>query len=254
MDDRESRAVGLLARQRVVIIGGLAAVVAVSWAYLLWMAHDMTTWSAPGGAMPAPGVGWTLVMWIVMMAAMMLPTAAPMIVMHARFQRGRDSRRSPAQLTGLFALGYGLAWTGYALLATAAQVGLQRSAALHPMTMALTGRTGQAAVLVGAGLFQLSPLKNACLRQCRSPIGFFMTAWREGRSGALAMGVHHGSVCVGCCWALMALLFVVGTMNMLWVAGLTLFVLLEKIGPWQKLVTWATGLSLLGAGVWMLAA
>ena len=120
--------------------------------------------------------------------------------------------------------------------------------------MKLTSPAAQGSVLLLAGAFQLTPLKNACLSHCRTPVGFFMSAWRDGRSGALAMGLHHGLFCIGCCWALMALMFVVGSMNLLWIAGLTAFVLLEKLGPFPRLVNRASGLALIAAGVWLLVA
>lgn len=243
------QAVALLARQRLLVVGSLVAVVAMSWAYLFWLAQDMSSFETAAGAMHAPGFSWTLIMWVVMMTAMMLPTAGPMIVMHARFQLGHAPDRSPAPFTGLFALGYVAAWTGYSAIAAAAQMGLQDAAQMHPMAMALTSTPAAAAVLVVAGAFQLSPLKNACLSQCRSPIGFFMTAWRGGYSGALSMGLRHGTFCVACCWALMAVMFVVGTMNMVWILVLTVFMLLEKVAPRPKLVTRGCGIALIFAGV-----
>lgn len=246
------RAGGLPARQRFVIVGGLVVVIAVSWAYLLWLARDMSTWAAAGQTMHAPGFAWTVVMWVVMMAAMMFPTALPMIVMHARFQRGHTPGRSATPYTTLFAAGYGVAWTGYAAVAAVVQVELESAAAMHPMAMALTSAPASAAVLIAAGVFQFTSLKNSCLSRCRSPIGYFMTKWRDGLGGALRMGVHNGSYCVVCCAALMALMFVVGTMNMLWVALLTVFMLVEKIGPRPKLVTRGSGLALVAAGVLML--
>lgn len=246
------RAGELLTRQRVVIAGGLALVVAVSWAYLLSLAREMSVWHAASSAMHAPGFAWTLVMWVVMVAAMMLPTAFPTILMHARFQRGRDATRSPAPFSGLFAAGYVVAWSGYAAIAAALQIALQHAAALHPVAMSLTSGPASASVLMLAGVFQLSPLKNACLRRCRTPIGFFMTAWRDGLGGALVMGVHNGAYCVACCFALMALMFVVGTMNLLWLAVLTAFMLLEKVGPSPKLVTRGSAVALIAAGAWFL--
>jgi predicted metal-binding membrane protein len=251
----------LLLSQRVLLTGGLAAVVAVSWAFLFWMAHDMASMplraTQPGvnaGAMHGMGVGGLFAMWVVMMGAMMLPTAAPMAMLHARFQRGRRPDRSPVARTALFALGYLAAWSGFALLATAAQVELQRIALMHPLAMKLTSAPVAGVVLIVAGAFQLTPLKDACLMQCRTPLGFFMTRWRDGPGGAFSMGLHHGTFCVGCCWALMALMFVVGTMNMLWVGLLTAFVLLEKLGPSHSLVPKLSGLGLIAAGALLLAA
>lgn len=233
----------LLLRQRVQLAAGLVAICAVSWAYLAWMNQHMHMSPA-----------WVFVMWIVMMTAMMLPTAAPMVAIYARFQRGRAPERSPVPESALFAGGYLVAWAAWSGLAAALQIGLTRAAALHPMAMKLESPAAQGSVLLLAGVFQLTPLKNACLSHCRSPVGFFMTSWREGRGGALVMGLSHGLFCIGCCWALMALMFAVGCMNMLWIAGLTGFVLLEKLGPFPRLVNRASGLTLIAAGAWLLLA
>ncbi|MGE0484907.1 MAG: DUF2182 domain-containing protein [Gammaproteobacteria bacterium] len=249
----------LLLHQRVLLAGGLAAIVAASWAYLWAMAGDMAastrhalhTGAGLAGSHDA-GISAILVMWLVMVGAMMLPTAAPMTFIHARFQRGREHSRSPAPYSALFALGYLAAWSVFAIVATALQVGLEHLALLDGMGMSLTSAPLAGGVLIGAGLFQWSRFKDACLTQCRTPVGFFMGFWREGHGGALAMGLHHGLYCVGCCWALMAVMFVVGTMNMLWIALLTAAMLFEKLGPAGDRVGQLIGVALVAAGGWLL--
>jgi predicted metal-binding membrane protein len=160
--------------------------------------------------------------------------------------------RSPAPYSALFALGYLAAWSAFALAATALQAGLERLALLDRAGMSLTSSSLAGTVLIAAGLFQWSRFKDACLTQCRTPVGFFMGFWREGHGGALAMGLHHGLYCVGCCWALMAVMFVVGTMNMLWIAILTAAMLFEKLGPAGDAVGRVIGAALVLAGGWQL--
>ena len=170
------------------------------------------------------------VMWLVMMVAMMVPSATPMLLMFATIVRQRRQRQQPAVPTGVFLLGYLLVWAGYSALATFAQWGLHSAALLSPMMMTTSGRLG-GALLIVAGLFQFTPLKSLCLSRCRSPLGFLTTEWREGVRGALIMGIKHGGYCVTCCWSLMALLFVAGVMNLLWVVAIAALVLLEKVTP-----------------------
>ncbi len=227
-----------LRRDRSIIGAGLLLVVALGWAYLLVMARDMGAMDASMG-MPSlrPWTGTefalTFVMWAVMMVAMMVPSASPMVLMVGATVR-RRSERSPAVEVALFVLGYLAIWTAFSALATLAQWGLHSAALLSPM-LATTSAVAGGLLLVGAGIFQWTPLKQACLHHCRTPLGFVMTRWREGRGGAFAMGLDHGAYCVGCCWILMALLFVGGVMNLAWVAAIAAFVLLEKVvpaGPW----------------------
>ena len=152
--------------------------------------------------------------------------------------------------TGQFLLGYLAVWTGFSVLATVAQWGLLTAALVSPM-MASTSNVLGAGLLLMAGLFQFSHLKYACLAHCRSPIGFFATEWREGSWGAFKMGLKHGGYCLVCCWALMALLFAFGVMNLLWVAGLSLLVLLEKVAPFERLVSKIAGLVFIGWAAWL---
>lgn len=187
------------------------------------------------------------VMWGVMMVAMMLPSAAPMILLHARIDRTPSSGRRLAHSL-IFACAYLLVWTGFSAFATLAQALLIDLGLLSAASLAVGDRTLAAALLVVAALYQLSPAKAACLDQCRSPIHFVMRYWSPGVAGALRLGLAHGLACVGCCWGLMLLLFVAGVMNLAWVAAVAAIVLAEKLVPakWQasKLIA---GLLLAGA-------
>ena len=160
----------------------------------------------------------------------------------------RREREDPVVPTAVFLLGYLLVWTGFSALATLAQWGLHSAALLSPMMVSTSSVMG-GVLLLAAGIFQWTPLKNACLIHCRSPLAFLMSEWRDGKRGALLMGVKHGSYCVGCCWILMALLFVAGVMNLLWVASITAFVLIEKVVPRGELVGHVAGGVLSLAGI-----
>lgn len=226
---------GALRRDRLLVISCLLFVVVLSWAYLLagaGMMEEMGDMLMPMSTGP-----WTLshavivlVMWAVMMAAMMLPSAAPMILLYATIARRRSERGEPATASGAFAFGYLAVWATFSLAAVALQFGLERAALLSPM-METTSIALAGTVLIAAGLYQWTPLKQACLRHCRSPLDFIMTHWRSGARGAFLMGLRHGAVCVGCCWLLMLLLFVGGVMNFAWIAGIALFLLAEKLLP-----------------------
>ena len=245
----------LLRRDRAVALGGLLAVAALAWGWLARMAGTM----APDAmAMPhrtAWGAAELLVlfpMWAVMMAAMMLPSAAPVVLLVAAANRTRRRDGRPAVPTALFVLGYLAVWTAFAAAAAAAQVALHEAALLSP-AMVSASRWLAGGLLMAAGLYQWSPLKNRCLGHCRSPLAFVSAHWREGSGGALRMGIEHGAYCLGCCWALMALLFVAGVMNLLWVAALAAFVLVEKAAPGGRVVGRLAGMGLVGWGVWVLA-
>jgi predicted metal-binding membrane protein len=185
------------------------------------------------------------VMWSVMMAAMMLPSAVPMIEMYRRIARGGKVEHRTAH--GLFMAGYLMAWTGFAAAITSAQYSMQRAGVIGD-AMRL-GPLAGGLLLIAAGIYQFTPLKQACLTQCRSPIGFFMTKWRPGAGGALRMGLSHGAFCIGCCWLLMALMLVAGVMNFLWAIALAIFVLLEKVAPWGRSISRAWGAALVVSGV-----
>lgn len=246
----------LLRRDRAVTAAGLAAVAVLAWAYTLWLALGML----PGRAMPPlmamPALhGWTAadlaltaLMWMAMMIAMMTPSAAPMILLHARVQR--RSGRDPAPTTAAFLGGYLLAWAGFSILATLLQWGLHEAALLSGAMGRLAPFAG-AAALLGAGLYQFTPLKARCLGECQSPIGFLARHWRDGIRGSLRMGLDHGLYCVGCCWVLMGLLFAAGIMNLIWIAGITLLVLAEKLVPAGGRVGRLAGLALIAWGLWV---
>jgi len=222
-------------RDRLLLASGLLLVVVAAWAYLLSGAGTMQEMG--GMLMPMSSATWGLshtvvmaLMWIVMMVAMMLPSAAPMILLFATIGRTRRSRGQDAVAGGFFALGYVAAWTGFSVAAVLLQFALERMALLSPM-METTSRALAGAILVAAGAYQWSGLKQSCLRHCRSPLEYILTRWREGRAGAIRMGLEHGAYCVGCCWMLMLLLFVGGLMNLAWIAALSAFVLVEKLAP-----------------------
>lgn len=169
-------------------------------------------------------------MWTVMMVGMMVPSAAPMTLLYGAVARKAAARGSPLAPTAVFVAGYLSMWALFSAAATAAQWGLERAALLSPAMVATSPALG-AALLIAAGIYQLTPLKRACLRHCRSPAHFMSGHWRDGTAGAFRMGLEHGVYCLGCCWVLMGLLFVGGVMNLLWIAAIALFVLVEKLVP-----------------------
>jgi len=191
------------------------------------------------------------VMWWAMMIAMMLPSASPMILFFARIQRGQKDKGAPFVPTSIFTMGYLVTWGVFSMLAAGAQWGLERVGLLSAM-MTITSGLFAGMVLLVAGIYQLTPLKHACLRHCRSPLLFIMQHWRNGTSGAFRMGIDHGAFCLGCCWFLMALLFVGGVMNLYWIIGLAIFVLLEKTIPAGHWFGSMTGIGLIVWGGWML--
>jgi predicted metal-binding membrane protein len=199
----------------------LAALVLLSWYYLF--AWPMPMPDATG--VRSPAYLWlTFVMWLVMMVAMMTPSAAPAVMLFHRVQRGALAR------TVSFLTGYFIAWAGFSLGATFAQMALIEAGAIDTMGVA-TDRWLAAALLAIAAVWQWLPMKEACLRQCRSPAEFLASHHYPGVTGAMRTGIRHGAYCVGCCWALMLLLFVGGVMNVVWISGLTLLVALEKLAP-----------------------
>src|SRR5437016_12055384 len=261
----EAAFAALLRRDRVIVGAALAALTIAAWLYLLHLASAMSDMAMldmptmPGMAMAMPAVhawswvevGVLVVMWGVMMIAMMTPTAAPMILMFSTIHRRRAAEGRPAVPTAIFVLGYLVVWTVYSVVAALAQGALHAAALLSP-AMVATSPLLAGGLLVAAGVFQWTPLKRACLAACRSPLSFLMTGWREGRGGAVVMGLRHGLYCLGCCWALMALLFVAGVMNLLWVAAIATFVLVEKTVPAGRVVGWLSGSALIAGGVVML--
>jgi predicted metal-binding membrane protein len=247
-----------LRRDRIIVVSSLAVIIALSWAYVSSLASDMQNMDVPTKmAMPqmqAWGVtnfALTFVMWAVMMVAMMTPSAAPMILMFAGINRRRQKQQVPYVPTGVFLLGYLVVWAAFSVLATIAQWGLHAVSLLSPMMVSTSPVLGGILLLI-AGIYQWTPLKHACLSKCRSPLGFVLNEWREGRWGAFHMGLKHGGYCTGCCWSLMALLFVAGVMNLLWVAAIAGFVLLEKVAPAGHRMGQAAGVLMVAGGVVLL--
>jgi predicted metal-binding membrane protein len=239
----------VLRRERLIVAAGLAALTALAWIYIwrgagmgmsafamtkLALFPHLTTEPMPDMAMPP--IGWLTVvaMWWVMMIAMMIPSATPFVLLYARVMRHAATQNPQAVTyvsTATLVVGYLIAWLAFSFVACAIQYALQRGGAISPMMLWSQSALLSAAVLAAAGCYQLSPLKLACLQQCRSPAQFLTQHWRKGRSGALRMGIEHGVWCVGCCWLLMALLFVGGVMNLVWIAFLAVLVLIEKLLP-----------------------
>jgi predicted metal-binding membrane protein len=253
----------VLARDRRVIAAALAVLVMLAWSYLVFLSRQMganagvaalTPMPAmpdmPGmSQVPAPSTGpgafaLAALMWWTMMIGMMLPSAAPMILLFGNVQRRQLATEHPRLRVALFTAGYLAMWAAFSALAAAAQLALAGGELVTTMDLRVTAWLG--AVLVAlAGLYQLTPLKNACLRRCRSPAEFLASHWRRGSAGAVRMGLEHGLYCVGCCWLLMGLLFVVGVMNLLWVAAIALFVVVEKLLPHGETTARISGIALL---------
>jgi predicted metal-binding membrane protein len=228
----------------------------VSWMWIVVMARDMygpmtgasawmmtATWDVPHLLLL-----WA--MWAVMMAAMMLPSASPMLLLYGVVAR-RSSQATAAPQIYALAAGYLMVWSVFSLGATTVQRALVALLFISPM-MEITKPAVGATLLLVAGLYQLTPLKRACLRRCQSPFGFLVSRWRTGFSGAFKMGLEHGAYCVGCCWALMLLLFAGGVMNLTVIAALTALVAFEKLAPFGTYSAWISGVLLMAAGLWML--
>lgn len=240
------------------IFACVAAVVALSWACLFYLDHRMSSAAQQDNMMMQMGMSmaarwtaadvlFTFAMWVVMMVGMMAGSALPVLLLFAGAHARRGGRRTPL-IVLMFASGYVVVWVGFSASATLAQWALHHAALLSAQLAASSPRVG-GAILCAAGLYQLTPAKRACLAHCRSPLGFLISHWRDGTAGALRMGMRHGAYCVGCCWALMGVLFVVGVMNLAWVAALALFVLLEKTGPAGTAVARVAGAAMIVVGV-----
>jgi predicted metal-binding membrane protein len=240
--------VGGLGRERLVVALSLAGVVGLAWYYLWRMAMPMPAMAAMG---PAP-LTLTFVMWVVMMAGMMLPSAAPTVLLYGAMVRKHAERGTVLPAVWVFVSGYLLVWVGFSLAAALLQAVLEHAALLTPM-MASASKRLSGVLLVAAGVYQLTPLKDLCLSKCRNPVQFFMTQWRPGTAGALRMGIAQGAYCVGCCWMLMLLLFAVGVMNLAWVALIAAFVFLEKLLPGGRLTSRVAGAALIVLGLTVLA-
>jgi len=231
----------------------IAGIVALSWWYLIDMASSMSAMSSMVNRQDTGIQPWTLqtfsmmfLMWIIMMVGMMLPSAVRTIMIYARVAQQTPS--STLLATACFITGYLSVWTLFSLTATIIQWWLNQQALLSP-TMVSTSELLGASLLIAAGIYQLTPIKDACLKHCQSPIGFISQHFKKGYAGASHMGLHHGFYCLGCCWILMGLLFVAGVMNLLWILAITLFVLLEKLLPPYLLTTKAAGVLMIVTGL-----
>lgn len=260
-------------RTQIVVLASLLALATLAWIYIIWLARQMNAPAAMGGMADMPGmdmssadlaapalVRWTLThclfiftMWAVMMVGMMTPTVMPTVLLYSRVMQplsGRGRRLAPA---AWFAIGYLVAWTLFSALAALAQWSLESLALLTPMMASASRRFG-GLVLMAAGAYQWLPIKDACLGQCRTPLTFIQRhgGFQASAAGSLRLGFIHGLFCVGCCWALMAVLYVVGVMNLLWIAALMIIVLLEKVAPGGRYLARLAGVAALVAGLWML--
>jgi predicted metal-binding membrane protein len=260
----------VLRRDRIVVVVALATITALAWGYVLWLATDMDMdeVGTSGFRMIPAGVGlmapalapwrWfefvlVLVMWIVMMVGMMTPSAAPIILIYARVGRLGAMQGTPFASTGWFVAGYFLVWSGFSLAATAAQWTLERTSLLDAR-MAGSNSVLGAIVLIAAGVYQWTSLKERCLRECQAPLTFIQQqgGFRRDARSALLLGLKHGAYCLGCCWILMALLFVGGVMNVLWIAVIAIFILAEKVMPRGWLISRISGLGFIASGGWLL--
>jgi len=262
----------VMRRDRMIAAAALIMLTAMAWAYVLWLvdAMSMGGMEMPGIRMDANPFGvamipslkpWSVtefvfmfLMWAVMMVGMMTPSAAPMILIYARVGREAAKQGKPLAATAYFAGGYLLAWTAFSLVATLAQWLLERASLLTPMMQSASNILG-GLVLITAGIYQWTPLKEACLKHCQAPLMFIQRhgGFQRHPLGSLKVGFHHGFYCVGCCWALMALLFVGGIMHVVWIGGIAFFVLLEKVLPAYHMLPRVAGATLVGGGLWLIA-
>ena len=261
--------------ERLFVAGGLSIISALAWAYTIHMVQTTGVHTPAAGVMAEHGfshmaghgvmdsammphlVAWgleeiwmTFIMWAVMMAAMMLPTVIPMVLAFMTVNRRRE-RGSIMVPVWAFISGYLSTWTVYSAGATAVQWGLLRAALLSPVTL-VSGPVLGGILLIAAGIFQWTPWKDACMTKCRNPLGFLLTHWRPGNIGAFNLGSRYGLYCVGCCWLLMVLSFALGVMNLVWMAAITVFMLIEKISPAGRFVSRVAGICLVAWGGWML--
>ncbi len=228
-----------LNRDRIILLAGSAVITAVAWIYMVRMAAGHSHAGMDAGAL--------FVMWAVMMVAMMLPSTLPFVFVFRAEQVHRQARHAPMTSVGFFVAGYFAVWIVFSAACAVLQQVLRQQSMLSAASPVFAG-----AVLVAAGVYQWTPMKNACLRHCRSPLTFLLSDWREGAAGAFRMGAGHGLFCVGCCWMLMLLPFAAGIMNLLWMAGITVLLLLEKAAPGGEMTARVCGALLALAGAYVM--
>jgi predicted metal-binding membrane protein len=241
---------------RTAVFGSLAALTVLAWVFAVQLAAGMKMPVGTAGmasAMPSAGHQFLLAsaMWAAMMVGMMVPSATPMVVAYAEWTRRGSSNGSRTAAVGSFLAGYVFVWLGFGVFAAVVQVALEQAGLLTAMGTTNRPALG-GALLVVAGVFQVTPWKESCLRRCRTPFGFLIAEWRDGAPGAVVMGIRHGAYCLGCCWLLMATLFVVGTMHLGWMAVIAVFVLAEKVTPRSLRISPAAAVVLVGWGAWSL--
>jgi predicted metal-binding membrane protein len=259
----------LFRRDRRIVVAALLVLSALAWGYLIRLAQGMSMSGTSMADMPGMDMSaamtpmlraWTasdfafiFLMWSIMMVGMMTPSATPMILIYARVARQAAQEGRPFAATGWFVSGYLLSWAAFSFLAAIAQGALERVAWLTPMMAAASNKVG-GAVLIVAGVYQFTPLKNNCLSQCQSPFAFIQAngGFRRGTGASIRLGMRHGFYCIGCCWALMAQLFVGGVMNILWIAAIAIFVLIEKAIPAGGAIARVAGAGLALAGIWLI--
>ena len=230
--------------ERGIVVAALILLGLFAWLWTVVVAGTALTGATGSMAMTSPAVAVTFIMWWLMMVAMMLPSAAPAILLYGRVRSQRSGAGAIAS-TGLFLAGYLLIWAGVALAATSLQLIALGIGLIDPMAMRVASPVLAGTTLVAAGLYQFLPIKDSCLTQCRSPADFLSRNWRSGATGAVRLGVLHGAFCIGCCWLLMALLFVGGVMNLTWIAGLSVLVAAEKMIPRGALLARVAGIVLI---------
>jgi predicted metal-binding membrane protein len=268
----ESSLTEVLRRDRAIVAVSLLLLTALAWSYVLWLVNamamggmamdDIRMGANPFNVAMIPSLqpwgaaefAFVFVMWVVMMTGMMTPSAAPMILIYARVGRQAELQGKPLAATGYFAAGYLSAWVGFSLAATSAQWLLERAGLLTSSLQGASDTIG-GLLLIAAGLYQWTPMKDTCLRHCQAPLQFIQNhgGFRRDAAGSLGIGFRHGLYCIGCCWALMALLFVGGIMNVAWIAGIAFFVLAEKVIPSRRWLPRIAGLIFAAAGIWLIA-
>ena len=248
--------VPVLKNDRFIVLMALSLICVLSWLYLFYLHSQMypMNMDAVFFAMPMTSQwSWTdfvllFLMWLVMMIAMMTPSVTPLVIIFTIINRKRRQQQNPYSSSGYLLSGYFLVWAAFSLLATFLQWLLQRVSLLNP-EMVTTSKVLGGVILIIAGIFQFTPLKNTCLHNCRSPISFIHQHWKDGKTGAVRMGIQNGMYCLGCCWILMLLLFVSGIMNILWIAIISLFVLVEKVLSSVKFISPVAGIALIAYGI-----
>jgi len=238
----------LLSRYQIIPFASLVVITGICWGYLILLENKM----AASNSMSDMLLAWspmnfvlTFIMWWVMMMGMMIPSAAPMILLFDKLNKNKHGSKFVS--TTIFVAGYLIMWGLFSFLATFVQWGLERASLMMPMAQVKSPILG-GIIFIMAGLYQFTPLKHACLKHCRSPFAFIMNEWRDGKLGAIKMGASHGAYCLGCCWFLMALLFVSGVMNLIWVAAIAAYVLAEKVMPAGQWVARVGGLLMIAFG------